>query len=109
MNGVPPRFEHTPDRAEFRRPAHRAGIELYRAHIVRHAFEPHTHDAYGLGAIESGVERFRYRGSDHLAPPDTLVLMNPDELHTGRAESAACCRPCGRTTRGSRSTVICRC
>jgi AraC-like DNA-binding protein len=87
MNGVPLDFDHVTDRAAFRRPAHRAGIELYQAHIVRHAFEPHTHDAYGLGAIESGVERFRYRGSDHLAPPDTLVLMNPDELHTGRAET----------------------
>lgn len=87
MNGVPLAFDHVTDRAAFRRPAHRAGIELYQAHIVRHAFEPHTHDAYGLGAIESGVERFRYRGSDHLAPPDTLVLMNPDELHTGRAET----------------------
>ena len=88
MNGVPLAFDHRTDRAEFRRPAHRAGIELYRAHIVRHAFEPHTHDAYGFGAIEAGVERFRYRGAEHLAPPDTLVLMNPDELHTGRAETA---------------------
>ena len=87
MNGVPLAFDHVTDRAAFRRPAHRAGVELYQAHIVRHAFEPHTHDAYGLGAIESGVERFRYRGSEHLAPPDTLVLMNPDELHTGRAET----------------------
>ena len=87
MNGVPLAFDHVTDRAAFRRPAHRCGIELYQAHIVRHAFEPHTHDAYGLGAIESGVERFRYRGSEHLAPPDTLVLMNPDELHTGRAET----------------------
>jgi len=87
MNGVPLAFDHGTDRAVFRRPAHRAGIELYQAHIVRHAFEPHTHEAYGLGAIESGVERFRYRGSEHLAPPDTLVLMNPDELHTGRAET----------------------
>ncbi|MFC3552282.1 AraC family ligand binding domain-containing protein [Lysobacter cavernae] len=88
MQGVPVQFEHAQDRAEFRRPSHRAGVELYRAHIVRHAFEPHTHEAYGLGAIESGVERFRYRGSDHLAPPDSLVLMNPDALHTGRAETA---------------------
>ena len=87
MNGVPIAFDHAADRAAFRRPGHRAGIELYQAHIVRHAFEPHTHAAYGLGAIESGVERFRYRGSEHLAPPDTLVLMNPDELHTGRAET----------------------
>src|SRR5262249_57922398 len=88
MNGVPQYFDHAADRAAFKRPAHRAGVELYRAHIVQHAFEPHTHDAYGLGTIEAGVERFRYRGADHLAPPDTLVLMNPDELHTGRAETA---------------------
>lgn len=88
MHGVPTRFDHPQDAAEFRRPAHRAGIELYRAHIVRHAFEPHTHEAFGFGAIESGVERFRYRGADHLAPTDSVVLMNPDELHTGRAETA---------------------
>jgi AraC-like DNA-binding protein len=86
-SAVPERFEHASDQAEFKRPAHRGGIELYRAHIVRHAFEPHTHEAFGLGAIERGVERFRYRGGDHLAPPDSLVLMNPDELHTGRAET----------------------
>jgi len=87
MQGVPESFDDPLDRAEFSRPAHRAGIELYRAHIVRYAFDPHTHEAFGLGAIESGVERFRYRGSDHLAPPESLVLMNPDELHTGRAET----------------------
>lgn len=84
MEGVPP-FEHLCDRSEFRHPAHRSGVELYRAHIVRHAFEPHAHDGFGLGAIESGVERFRYRGADHLAPPGALVSMNPDELHTGSA------------------------
>lgn len=86
MDAVPDHFEHLQDAAEFKRPA-RTGIELYRARIVRHAFDPHTHEAFGLGAIESGVERFRYRGSDHLAPADSLVLMNPDELHTGRAET----------------------
>ncbi|WP_280153628.1 AraC family transcriptional regulator [Piscinibacter sp. XHJ-5] len=75
------------DAAEFKR-IHRPGVELYRAHIVRHAFDPHTHEAFGLGAIESGVERFRYRGGEHLAPPQSLVLMNPDVLHTGRAETA---------------------
>ena len=87
MQGVPARFDDGADRAEFRRPAHRGGVELYRARIVRHAFEPHTHQAFGLGAIEQGVERFRYRGGEHLAPADSLVLMNPDELHTGRAET----------------------
>jgi len=90
MEGVPALFDHPADRAEFRRPGGGAlagGVELYRAHIVRYAFEPHTHEAYGLGAIDSGVERFRYRGSEHLAAPGSLVLMNPDVLHTGRAET----------------------
>lgn len=89
MQAVPEQFDHPADRAEFRRPTHRAGVELYRAHIVRHSFEPHTHDAYGLGAIASGAERFRYRGSDHLAAAGSVVLMSPDELHTGRAETEA--------------------
>lgn len=87
MRGVPSTFLSQRDEAEFRLPAHRPGVELYRAHIVRHAFDPHTHDGFGLGAIESGVERFRYRGADHLAPADSVVMMNPDELHTGRAET----------------------
>ncbi|HSX60768.1 MAG TPA: AraC family transcriptional regulator [Tahibacter sp.] len=89
MQGVPDSFVFPADSAQFRHPAHRDGVELYRAHIVRHAFEPHAHAAFGLGAIERGVERFRLRGADHLAPPDSLVLMNPDELHTGRAETDA--------------------
>ncbi len=87
MQGVPQSFECEADVAQFRRPAARDGIELYQAHIVSHAFEPHTHAAFGFGAIEHGVERFRYAGSEHLAPPDSLVLMNPDVLHTGQAET----------------------
>jgi AraC-like DNA-binding protein len=87
MDGVPEQFDSPLDTAEFKRPA-RAGIELYRANLVRHAFDPHLHAAFGLGVIDAGVERFRYRGGDHLAPAGSLVLMNPGELHTGRAETA---------------------
>lgn len=86
MEAVPDTFDSPLDQAEFKRPA-RAGAELYRAHIVHHAFDPHVHAAFGLGTIESGVERFRYRGTEHLAGPGSLVLMNAGELHTGRAET----------------------
>lgn len=88
FSGVPEAFDSVRDAAEFRRPPHRPGVELYRAHIVDHAFEIHAHEGFGLGAIESGVERFRYRGGEHLAPADSLVLMNAGELHTGRAATA---------------------
>lgn len=86
MDGVPEQFEDPRDAVEYKRPT-REGLELYRANIVRHAFDPHTHDAFGLGVIDSGVERFRYRGGEHLAAADAVVTMNPDELHTGRAET----------------------
>lgn len=79
-------FRHPSEFVTFKSSAHVPGVELYSARLVDHAFAPHVHDGYSLGAIEAGVERFRYRGSDHLAPAGTLVLLNPDELHTGQAE-----------------------
>lgn len=33
--------------------------------------------------IEHGAQRFRHRGCDHLAPQGSMVLINPDEVHTG--------------------------
>lgn len=87
MQGVPGQFIDTRDRAQFRHLAGLPGVELYHAHISHHTFDPHTHEALGIGAIEYGAERFRYRGSQHIAGADSLILMNPDELHTGQAET----------------------
>ncbi|MNI46651.1 Arabinose operon regulatory protein [compost metagenome] len=33
--------------------------------------------------IMAGAQRYRYRGAEHLAGSGTLVLINPDEVHTG--------------------------
>ncbi|MBJ9999731.1 AraC family transcriptional regulator [Erwinia sp. S38] len=87
MEGVPEQFCYEQDRASFRHLPGVQGVELYRAHITHYAFEPHTHEAFGIGTIDIGAERFRYRGEQHLAPVDSLVLMNPDELHTGESAS----------------------
>lgn len=89
MEAVPDHFESALDGAQFRALAGVDGVELYRAQLVHHAFEPHTHEGYGLGVIDTGVERFRYKGSDHLAPAGSLILMNPDTLHTGEAATQA--------------------
>jgi AraC-like DNA-binding protein len=79
-------FDHPSEFVTFKTSAHLPGVELYSARLINHAFAPHVHDGYSLGAIEAGVERFRYRGAEHLAPRGTLVMLNPDELHTGEAE-----------------------
>jgi AraC-like DNA-binding protein len=88
MQGVPEQFSDERDSARFRHLAQVPGVELYHAHISRYAFEPHTHEAFGIGAIELGAERFRYRGSQYVAAVNSIVTMNPDELHTGEAETA---------------------
>lgn len=88
MQGVPEQFTDERDCASFRHLAELPGVELYHAHISRYAFEPHTHQAFGIGAIELGAERFRYRGTQYVAPVNSVVTMNPDELHTGEAETA---------------------
>ena len=88
MEGVPEHFTDERDCASFRHLALLPGVELYHAHISRYAFEPHTHEAFGIGAIEAGAERFRYRGTQYVAPTNSVVTMNPDELHTGEAETA---------------------
>lgn len=85
MEGVPEQFIDERDSARFRHLAQLPGVELYHAHISRYAFEPHTHEAFGIGAIESGAERFRYRGTQYVAPTNAIVTMNPDEIHTGEA------------------------
>lgn len=87
MEGVPEQFFDEKDSARFRHLAQLPGVELYHAHISRYAFEPHTHEAFGIGAIEAGAERFRYRGTQYVAPANSVVTMNPDELHTGEAET----------------------
>lgn len=87
MQGVPAQFNDEKDRARFCQLDGLTGVELYQAHISRYAFEPHTHEAFGIGTIDAGAERFRYRGAVHTAPAQSLVLMNPDELHTGESAS----------------------
>jgi AraC-like DNA-binding protein len=59
------------------------GVELLSARYIEHRFAPHVHDGYVIGMIMAGAQRYRYRGAEHLAGSGTLVLINPDELHTG--------------------------
>ena len=85
MRSIRHQFEDPRDKAEYRMPTHRPGVEIMETRFVRLAFEAHTHEAFGLGVVHEGVERFRYQGADHLAAPGSIILMNPDVLHTGRA------------------------
>jgi AraC-like DNA-binding protein len=64
------------------------GVDLMRAHFVRHGFARHTHDSYAIGAVRSGFEDLLVGGEVHRVPPGAVVLLNPDVVHTGRAVDA---------------------
>ncbi|MBR9824719.1 MAG: AraC family transcriptional regulator [Alphaproteobacteria bacterium] len=49
------------------------------------AFAPHRHDTYTLALTLSGVQSFDYRGECRHSLPGELVILHPDELHTGQA------------------------
>ena len=59
------------------------GLELFRASEARFAYARHSHAAYAIGVIEAGVGGNVYRGSTYLAPPQSVVVMMPEEVHTG--------------------------
>lgn len=59
------------------------GTELLHAQYDKQCFTPHVHESYVFSIIESGAQRFRYRGTEYVAPAGSVVLLNPDEVHTG--------------------------
>lgn len=74
----------TREYARYHRPDGFHGLELLTAHFHGYEFLPHVHEGYVIALIESGAERFRYRGAEHVATQGTLAIVNPDEVHTGR-------------------------
>jgi AraC-like DNA-binding protein len=60
-------------------------LELLQAFYVDHAFPRHAHDYYVVGLILRGRQSFTHRGAKYYTPPGGLILINPDEPHTGEA------------------------
>lgn len=77
MNNAPQ--EHT----RFWQASALGDIEMLRARYFQQRFAPHVHEGYAITIIETGAQRFWHRGSEHVAGAGSMVLINPDELHTG--------------------------
>ena len=66
-----------------------AGIELFRANLVRHVFDKHFHDTYTIGMNDGGQGCFLHEGTTHYAQPGQFNLINPGDVHTGQVASEA--------------------
>jgi AraC-like DNA-binding protein len=63
------------------------GLECFRACNMIHHFRRHSHEGYTIGIIENGFGDNHYRGSVFHLNPGKIVVMNPEEIHTGTAVS----------------------
>lgn len=80
---------HGQEQSVFWRAPELGELELLRASYRTHTFARHTHDGYAIGVIERGAETFEYRRQWFVAPAGSVVVINPGEVHTGQAASAA--------------------
>ena len=61
-------------------------LRFMRALYVNHHFKPHAHDHYVIGIVEAGVQSFQHKREKLVTVPGKIIMINPDEVHTGEAE-----------------------
>lgn len=60
-------------------------LERIEAYFAGNAYAMHRHDTYAIGTTLSGVQSFRYRGSECNSLPGGTIVLHPDEAHDGQA------------------------
>lgn len=75
------------EQAKFWRDPILKGLEMLRATFVTYSFSRHVHEGFGIAIVENGSMAFEYQGFTHVAPAGSVVVMHPDEVHTGYAAS----------------------
>ena len=63
------------------------GLELLDAKYEKQHFSRHSHEGYTIGVIEKGAQKFFRTGGNHIAPQDSIILINADDVHSGHSAS----------------------
>ncbi len=61
-------------------------FEILKGTYTRHRFAPHLHDTFGLGAIEAGASKIRYRDRTVTQHAGDVVVIPAREVHTGESD-----------------------
>ncbi|MCJ8335737.1 MAG: AraC family transcriptional regulator [Epibacterium sp.] len=61
------------------------GIQRIEAYFSGEAYAPHRHDTYSIGYTLKGVQSFDYRGERSHSLAGQVIVLHPDEIHTGEA------------------------
>ncbi len=72
------------EQAVWRRVSPAPGLVLDLLHArMTEPYAPHVHEVFSVGACTEGREVISYRGELHYATPGSVVILEPDEPHTG--------------------------
>lgn len=71
--------------ATFQTAGELGGLEFIEAKYKTHNFSRHSHEGYTIGVIEKGAQRFFRTGGNHIAPQDSIILVNADQVHNGQS------------------------
>jgi AraC-like DNA-binding protein len=75
------------ENVKFWRDFHLNNLELLRATYITHTFAPHIHEGFAIGVVQRGATATNYRHAYYDIPAGTIIVINPGELHTGKAAS----------------------
>ncbi|MBB5363919.1 helix-turn-helix domain-containing protein [Deinococcus humi] len=73
------------DEARLWRVPYLGGLDVLQARFVKQAFTRHTHEEFTVGVVQGGAAAFWNRGAEHVAPDGSIMLINADEVTTGRS------------------------
>ncbi|MDX3801505.1 AraC family transcriptional regulator [Streptomyces sp. AK04-3B] len=62
---------------------HGPPLDLLTARFERHVYAPHAHEEFTVGVCVDGSEIIDYRGGRIRTGPGSIVVLAPDEPHTG--------------------------
>lgn len=72
------------ERANFWREPRHCDLECLSATFRTHRYAPHTHDTFVIGAIVSGQQQHKLKGSESIGGPGSVFMINPEDVHDGR-------------------------
>lgn len=75
------------ERAKFESSPLLGGLEILQASYEKQTFSRHTHEGYTVGVIQRGAQRFWRHGGYHIAPQNSIILVNADQIHDGHSAS----------------------
>lgn len=65
-------------------------VELRFSRSSTASFKPHMHQTLGIGAVQRGEVLYNVSGKKAILAPGSLVVINPETLHTCNPANEAC-------------------